>query len=273
MRKLKINFQKFVPYSTDAVLSQYYDYEHIEHVHPNTLGRYQLLEQREDFVSYRQVWPKTVFSEPTSIVEQRFSPPNRILFEFVKGRYKGTRIHTVLLESQGGTVVDETYEMNLPGWGWLGKIVKPFIVKRVNQIWEEDTDVEVCRDGWPGVPKSARVLESCDSNTAGSSPPSVPRSLSSIPVGEARAYTVGKFEIAVFNVAGDIFAVENRCPHTGGPLVLGSVLDGTVVCPWHGARFDLCTGNVVCGPAENAVRTFPLREVDGQIVMDDQNAL
>jgi NAD(P)H-dependent nitrite reductase small subunit len=60
--------------------------------------------------------------------------------------------------------------------------------------------------------------------------------------GEGKVVTAGDREVAVFNVAGKFYAVDNLCPHRGGPLGEG-VLDGHVVtCPWHGWRFDVCTG-------------------------------
>jgi nitrite reductase/ring-hydroxylating ferredoxin subunit len=60
--------------------------------------------------------------------------------------------------------------------------------------------------------------------------------------GEGKVVTVGDRELALFNVAGKFHAVDNLCPHRGGPLGEG-VLDANVVtCPWHGWRFDVCTG-------------------------------
>ena len=48
--------------------------------------------------------------------------------------------------------------------------------------------------------------------------------------------------IALFNVNGEYFALDNVCPHRGGPLESAPVEDGCVRCPWHGYRFDLRTG-------------------------------
>lgn len=60
--------------------------------------------------------------------------------------------------------------------------------------------------------------------------------------GEGRAVNVGDREVAVFNCDGKFYAVDNVCPHAGGPLGEGQ-LDGSVVtCPWHGWRFDVCSG-------------------------------
>jgi nitrite reductase/ring-hydroxylating ferredoxin subunit len=52
----------------------------------------------------------------------------------------------------------------------------------------------------------------------------------------------GSLEIAVFNAGGELYALDNACAHTGGPIVDGLVRDGTVTCPLHWWRFDLATG-------------------------------
>lgn len=54
-------------------------------------------------------------------------------------------------------------------------------------------------------------------------------------------------DIAVFLVDGVVRAVGNHCLHTGGPLADGLVVDGCVVCPWHGWVYDLATGDKVVG--------------------------
>jgi len=60
--------------------------------------------------------------------------------------------------------------------------------------------------------------------------------------GQGKVVSVKGQDVAVFNVDGRIFALNNTCPHRGGPLGEGE-LDGPVVtCPWHGWRFDVETG-------------------------------
>ena len=72
--------------------------------------------------------------------------------------------------------------------------------------------------------------------------------------------------IALFNVHGTYYAIDDTCPHRGGPLGEGE-LDGTMVtCPWHGATFDVQTGAVTGPPARNGVRSFPVR-VEGEDVL------
>jgi nitrite reductase/ring-hydroxylating ferredoxin subunit len=66
----------------------------------------------------------------------------------------------------------------------------------------------------------------------------------------------GGERIAVTRTESGIAAFEDRCTHKGGPLSDGVVICGTVQCPWHGSQFDVHTGAVRCGPAEEPVRTF-----------------
>ena len=69
--------------------------------------------------------------------------------------------------------------------------------------------------------------------------------LDEIPAGSAKTVVVGEREIALFNVGGTIYAIDNICPHQGGPLADGW-LEGTVVtCPWHAWCFELRTGKMI----------------------------
>ncbi len=65
--------------------------------------------------------------------------------------------------------------------------------------------------------------------------------------------------IALFNLDGEIYAIDNDCTHVGGPLSLGRVKDGEVECPWHGSRFDIRTGEVRLFPAKEDVATYQVR--------------
>lgn len=81
--------------------------------------------------------------------------------------------------------------------------------------------------------------------------------------------TVGTVSIAVVRCAEHIYAIHNSCPHKGAPLCDGSVslTRGEIICPWHRFRFVLETGKSATNP-ELAVRTFPVRVVDGDIVIE-----
>jgi nitrite reductase/ring-hydroxylating ferredoxin subunit len=70
--------------------------------------------------------------------------------------------------------------------------------------------------------------------------------------------SAGERELALFNVSGSYYALDNTCPHRGGPLGEG-FLDGKVVtCPWHGWSYDVTNG--VCPVNPNiAVRSYPVK--------------
>jgi nitrite reductase (NADH) small subunit len=74
--------------------------------------------------------------------------------------------------------------------------------------------------------------------------------------------------IAVFRTADDqVFAIDDRCPHKGGPLSEGIVHGTAVTCPLHAMVFDLATGQSQ-GVDEGAVRTFAVRVEDGRVLLD-----
>ena len=64
-----------------------------------------------------------------------------------------------------------------------------------------------------------------------------------LPPGERKLVTANGVEIALFNIDGAVFAINNRCPHRKGPLIRGYTDSaGGIKCPMHGWRFDLRTG-------------------------------
>ena len=88
-----------------------------------------------------------------------------------------------------------------------------------------------------------------------------------IPRREGRAVSLGGRELAIFNLGDRFLAVENRCPHQGGPLADGIVSGAAVVCPLHAWRVRLDSGEVERpGGAEACVRTFATR-VEDDVVM------
>lgn len=93
-------------------------------------------------------------------------------------------------------------------------------------------------------------------------------SLTALPPGRAKAVTVEGVEIALFNVNGTIYAIEDACSHAGAPLSDGEVYDCEIECPLHGARFDLRTGEALSPPAFEPVRTFDVKSENGYIFVD-----
>jgi nitrite reductase (NADH) small subunit len=77
------------------------------------------------------------------------------------------------------------------------------------------------------------------------------------PAGEAREFEVGDRMICVANVNGEFAALDNVCPHRGGPLGQGMIEGDKLVCPWHGWQFDPKTGAVAHAP-DQKITTYPL---------------
>jgi nitrite reductase/ring-hydroxylating ferredoxin subunit len=85
-----------------------------------------------------------------------------------------------------------------------------------------------------------------------------------IPVGAARSFWLQRYEVAVFNVAGEFFALENSCPHQGGPIADGWLEGPLITCPWHAWCFDVRTGKMTLGDFAR-VAQFDVRVENGAI--------
>jgi nitrite reductase (NADH) small subunit len=86
--------------------------------------------------------------------------------------------------------------------------------------------------------------------------------LGDVPAGDSSVIEVGGERIALFNLDGEYYALDNVCPHQGGPLGNGRVEDNCVYCPWHGWQFDVETGEHVQG--EDTVGTYEVvTDTDG----------
>lgn len=95
--------------------------------------------------------------------------------------------------------------------------------------------------------------------------------VSDIEPGTYRVVDVDDVMIAVFNIDGDIFAIEDVCTHDYSTLTGGPINGCEITCPRHGARFNIKTGEALCAPAYEAVTTFPVQiEGDTIRVMDDR---
>lgn len=94
--------------------------------------------------------------------------------------------------------------------------------------------------------------------------------LSELPPGSMRLVEHSDLEIGVFNCAGTLYAIEDRCSHDDGPLVEGKLHEDacTIECPRHGSRFDLKTGQPTTLPAYIAVDTFPVIIDDDMIKLE-----
>jgi 3-phenylpropionate/trans-cinnamate dioxygenase ferredoxin subunit len=80
-----------------------------------------------------------------------------------------------------------------------------------------------------------------------------------VPPGELLEVWVGGVSVALCNVQGEMYAIENVCTHDGGLLDAGMLEDYEVECPRHGARFDVRSGAARALPAVASVASFPVR--------------
>lgn len=78
----------------------------------------------------------------------------------------------------------------------------------------------------------------------------------------------GGIEVAVFFVDGTYHAIEDLCTHDDGPLAEGELEGCQLICPRHGARFDIRTGEALSMPAYRPVDTFPVRVEGGRVLLD-----
>ena len=88
-----------------------------------------------------------------------------------------------------------------------------------------------------------------------------------LPPGRMKIVHAGVIAVGVYNVGGELYALEDRCSHDDGPLCEGDwdPDEGVVICPRHGANFDIRTGDALTLPAFQPVETYPVRVADGMI--------
>jgi 3-phenylpropionate/trans-cinnamate dioxygenase ferredoxin subunit len=86
-----------------------------------------------------------------------------------------------------------------------------------------------------------------------------------LPPGSKKLAEVDGRAIAVFNVAGTFYAIDDVCTHDGGPLAEGELEGAEIRCPRHGARFDVRTGRALCMPAFEPVATHQVEIHDGEV--------
>jgi 3-phenylpropionate/trans-cinnamate dioxygenase ferredoxin subunit len=90
-----------------------------------------------------------------------------------------------------------------------------------------------------------------------------------LPPGEPAVVELDDTNVAVFNVDGEFFAIQDVCTHDGEELTGGPMEGDQIICPRHGARFCVRTGEALSPPAYEPVHTFPVRVVDGMVQFRD----
>jgi 3-phenylpropionate/trans-cinnamate dioxygenase ferredoxin subunit len=109
--------------------------------------------------------------------------------------------------------------------------------------------------------------------------------VNAIAAGDRFLTTVAGRELAVFRIEDEFFALLNRCPHQGGPLCLGGLLEPVhaerpgeyryvagvtlIECPWHGWEFDLRTGQSYFDPRRTRARFFPAERLTGEAIIHE----
>ncbi len=88
---------------------------------------------------------------------------------------------------------------------------------------------------------------------------------SELPPGERLFIEIDESSVVLFNIGGNLFAIGDLCTHDDGPLGDGDLEGMEVICPRHGARFDVRTGKVLALPAVEDIPAYPIRVVDGDI--------
>ncbi|MDF2376461.1 MAG: non-heme iron oxygenase ferredoxin subunit [Verrucomicrobiales bacterium] len=83
--------------------------------------------------------------------------------------------------------------------------------------------------------------------------------------GRGRPFELNGHRIALVRHEGTVYAIDDLCPHADASLAFGPVENGCIACPWHYAEFRLSTGEALSGPTPRGVRTYAVKEADGQV--------
>ena len=87
-----------------------------------------------------------------------------------------------------------------------------------------------------------------------------------LPLGERMFIQIGEVPVVIMNVNDEIFGIEDVCTHDDGPLGEGEIEDDEIICPRHGARFNLRTGEVLTLPAVMGVKTYQIK-IEGDRIL------
>ena len=91
-------------------------------------------------------------------------------------------------------------------------------------------------------------------------------SINDLPQGKKLCTSIGERKILLCHTATGIFAVDAMCTHAEESLELGKVKGNRIICPLHGAAFDLASGEALSRPARAPLRTYPVR-LDGDNIL------
>jgi NAD(P)H-dependent nitrite reductase small subunit len=91
--------------------------------------------------------------------------------------------------------------------------------------------------------------------------------ITELPVDRGVAVSVAGCDIALFKLGAEVFAIDNTCPHRGGPLSAGYTEGDFVYCPLHGWKFDIKTGKCLEN-LDKPVRSYAVRLLEGQVQIE-----
>ncbi len=92
--------------------------------------------------------------------------------------------------------------------------------------------------------------------------------VSEVAPGKAKQATVNGRKLGIYNVNGTYYAIDDVCTHRGAPLSEGDCEGAVVVCPWHGAQFDVTSGSHLCPPAPKDVTSYKVQVVGDEVQVD-----
>ena len=90
---------------------------------------------------------------------------------------------------------------------------------------------------------------------------------SDVAEGQAKVFEAGDSRVVLCKVAGKCYAIADVCTHDGGPLGEGDLEGYEIICPRHGARFDVRTGAVLAFPAIMPVASYAIMLADGDVLV------
>ncbi len=88
--------------------------------------------------------------------------------------------------------------------------------------------------------------------------------------GEIKSFTVGFDTIAVCNTDGTFCAFRDQCSHQELPLSDGEIEGEVITCAYHGAQFNMKTGEALCMPASEPIEVFEIKVEDGEILIGNE---